>query len=72
MLKCEQKTMLIQILSFTIVRMGPLSECYNSDYPFDIFIGMMCEMFCLWINDKVLCRYWFFEFFKYLCIWIIV
>lgn len=49
--------MLIQILSFTIVRMGPLSECYNSDYSYGIFIGMMCEMFCLWINDKVLGRY---------------
>ena len=33
------ETMLFKIYSFTIVRMGALSECYNSDYSSDIFIG---------------------------------
>jgi len=63
MLKCEQKTMLIQNLSFRIIRTVFLSGCYNSDYSYGVLIGMMCEMFCLWINNKVLCRYWFFKFF---------
>jgi len=49
--------MLIQILSFRNIRMVFLSGCYNSDDSYGIFIGMMCEMFCLWINDKVLCQY---------------
>ena len=45
MLKCEQKTMLIQILSFRIIRTVFLLGCYNSDYSYGVLIGMMCEMF---------------------------